>query len=107
MSLAKWKIKVVLAWYDLWIGAYYDRKTSALYILPVPMVGLKIWRAQPQIGSSAGLECYWGICADDQSQRCHAGPIYRSYFKGKPLEMVWCEEHAPEPITTGHTLGAL
>ena len=29
-------------WYDLWVGAYYDRDNKALYICPLPMVGVKI-----------------------------------------------------------------
>lgn len=31
------------AWYDLWIGAYWDRKVRVLYICPLPMVGVKLW----------------------------------------------------------------
>jgi hypothetical protein len=36
------KISIVIAWYDLWIGAYYDRKTRSLYVLPIPCIGVKI-----------------------------------------------------------------
>lgn len=35
-------IRPVCAWYDLWIGAYYDRKARALYVLPVPCLGVRI-----------------------------------------------------------------
>ncbi len=34
------KISLLFAWYDLWIGAYYDKKNHWLYILPVPMFGI-------------------------------------------------------------------
>ena len=34
------KVKFVLAWYDLWIGAYLDRSNRRLYILPLPCVGI-------------------------------------------------------------------
>ena len=37
------KVSLVIAWYDLWIGAYWDRKMKALYILPIPCIGIKIW----------------------------------------------------------------
>lgn len=36
------KVKLIFAWYDLWIGAYYDRKNKMLYILPVPCLGVVI-----------------------------------------------------------------
>lgn len=36
------KIRFVFAWYDLWVGAYWDRRSRTLYMLPVPMVGIAI-----------------------------------------------------------------
>lgn len=36
------KVSLVLAWYDLWIGAYWDRRARALYVLPVPCLGFKV-----------------------------------------------------------------
>lgn len=35
-------IKPLFAWYDLWVGAFWDRKQRKLYILPLPMVGVVI-----------------------------------------------------------------
>ena len=34
------KVRLVLAWYDLWIGAYYDRAQRRLYVFPVPCLGV-------------------------------------------------------------------
>jgi len=36
------KIKPLFKWYDLWIGVYIDTKNRTIYILPLPMLGLKI-----------------------------------------------------------------
>lgn len=35
-------VKVFFAWYDIWIGAYWDRMLRTLYICPVPMVVLRV-----------------------------------------------------------------
>ena len=35
-------IKPLFAWYDLWIGAYWDRQRRRLYVLPLPCVGVVI-----------------------------------------------------------------
>ena len=36
------RIHRFFAWYDFWIGVYYDRKARALYICPLPMCVFKI-----------------------------------------------------------------
>lgn len=38
-------------WYDLWIGAYYDRKAKRLYVCPIPMVGFWIELRREPAGS--------------------------------------------------------
>jgi hypothetical protein len=35
-------IKPLFAWYDLWIGAFWDRGSRKLYVLPLPCVGVVI-----------------------------------------------------------------
>ena len=35
------RIRPVFAWYDLWVGAYWDRKNRRLYLM-IPMVGLVV-----------------------------------------------------------------
>lgn len=34
------RVKPIVAWYDMWIGAFWDRKSRRLYILPIPCVGI-------------------------------------------------------------------
>jgi hypothetical protein len=36
------KVKLMFAWYDMWIGAFWDRKQKTLYLFPLPMIGMKI-----------------------------------------------------------------
>lgn len=38
----KFRLKPIFAWYDFWVGAFFDRKHKQLYIFPVPMLGFKI-----------------------------------------------------------------
>lgn len=36
------RIRPIFAWYDLWIGVFWDGKKRRLYILPVPCLGIVI-----------------------------------------------------------------
>lgn len=38
------RIKVKFAWYDLWIGAYIDRKNRVLYACPLPCLLIEVRR---------------------------------------------------------------
>lgn len=32
--------KPIFAWYDFWVGLFWDRQKRRLYILPMPCVGI-------------------------------------------------------------------
>jgi hypothetical protein len=35
-------MKIKFKWFDIWIGAFYDRKKRILYICPIPMIVISI-----------------------------------------------------------------
>lgn len=57
------KIKLIFAWYDLWIGIFWDKNKKHLYIFPIPIVGIKIFFGNKFI--------------QDQWNKVNAGPNWR------------------------------
>jgi len=39
---ARWSVKPLFAWYDCWVGIFWDSRKRKLYILPIPCVGVVI-----------------------------------------------------------------
>lgn len=46
MNVGGWRISLIIAWYDCWIGWFYDRGKKTLYIFPIPMIGIRICSRQ-------------------------------------------------------------
>lgn len=42
------RVTVKFAWYDLWVGAYYDRTNRVWYVCPLPTLLVTIPRKQPR-----------------------------------------------------------
>ena len=42
------KIKIFFAWYDFWVGVFYDRKKQTLYVCPVPTLVISISKRKPE-----------------------------------------------------------
>lgn len=36
------KIRPLFAWFDMWVGVFYDRKARKIYVLPLPCFGFVI-----------------------------------------------------------------
>ena len=36
------RVKFMFAWYDLWVGVYWNRSFRYLYIFPIPMFGVRV-----------------------------------------------------------------
>lgn len=51
-------MSVRFAWYDLWVGAYIDRKARTLYVCPLPCVLFTFRRTKPpgSLTSGAAVE---------------------------------------------------
>lgn len=41
------KVRFLFAWYDAWIGAYWDRQNRRLYVLPIPFFGVVLDFGKP------------------------------------------------------------
>lgn len=50
------RVTPMFAWYDCWVGAFWDRERRRLYVFPLPMFGVRIDfpAALPESGAGPG-----------------------------------------------------
>lgn len=36
------RVKLLFAWFDFWVGLFWDRKAKRLYVFPIPMFGFYV-----------------------------------------------------------------
>ena len=36
------KVRLIFAWYDIWVGVFIDRAKRRAYVLPLPCIGIVI-----------------------------------------------------------------
>ena len=118
------KVEFLFAWYDMWVGAYWDRKARKLYLMPVPMCGVVVSLPQKQQSPQSAVECrpgQWGgkhfweqslsgsRCVQCGVRRCGCGSITGLHFRGKVqttcdvcnpkrIENKWTVKHSPCPM---------
>jgi hypothetical protein len=76
-------VKPIFAWYDLWVGAFWDRRVRRLYLFPIPCLGLVVQFKKPDF-----IEVYRGVT------------YYPNDHTGKSsVRNTLIEIHTPEPST--------
>ena len=50
------KISPIFAWYDLWVGVFWDRVKRKLYVMPFPTLGVVLDFSKSTMNPSLGID---------------------------------------------------
>jgi len=81
------RLRIFFAWYDLWVGAYWDRDKRALYVCPIPTVVIRL----DLVRRSYKLCCYGTVFWQSDTRR-NAFRIAEEHIRKCPKGvMVWAD----------------
>lgn len=75
------RVRMFLAWFDLWVGLYWDRKARTLYLCPLPCVAVALEFGPPR---DIRAEVYAIYRSQDGPNR--ARPVF-CVERGKPIRV--------------------
>jgi hypothetical protein len=82
------RIRPVFAWYDMWIGAYWDREATKLYVLPVPCIGFSIqFGPLCDVSSSNCTGGYHGKCTCERIDTSDIPEQTEDWFRRAKLRL--------------------
>jgi len=61
------KARLRFRWFDMWVGLFWERETRTLYLCPLPMVVISIWREyivgfDPAVRVNVGVSRFIANC---------------------------------------------
>lgn len=73
------RFKIIFAWYDIWIGFFWDAKQRYLYFFPVPCCGIRV--RLPRRVMMHCMACFKKSCVWDTRKTCPKCKYMAVYFE--------------------------
>ena len=82
------RIQIFWAWYNCWIGFYWDRESQHLYVCPIPMVVIEICKLPPLTWEDSTT----GVATELDYLKCPecGGPT--EWDRCLPPNPYWCDK---------------